>query len=178
MCSTSRNKLLFNWVSACYWCPEWRNMRDIVPVCHQHSLVRAWDQSDSIGNACNEDMLSLHCHPLQTFFEFHHSLVLTKPSPSYCICLYWQMLIVDKHVIKNLTMICMKMIYFSNENYFCQECFHIWVRRGIWWNLWDANQGAFVPIGETCPLIPKYKLGGGRRVVVSLYQINHPIRPI
>ena len=59
-----------------------------------------------------------------------------------------------------------------NESIFCQKVFFRVEKRGIWWNLWTANQGAFVPIGKRVGWFQDKNLAAG-----ILYQMNHPNHP-
>ena len=86
MCSMSRNKLLFNWVRAAAAGGVAQN-EEICGI-SSPALVCPSHQTASIGNACNEDKLSLCSEPLQTslsckFSKNSFHLFLTKPSTSY-----------------------------------------------------------------------------------------------
>ena len=115
MCSMSRYKLLFNWVRATAAGGGVARNEEICGI-SSPALVCPSHQTASIGNACNEDKLSLCCEPLQTslsskFSKNSFHLFLTKPSTSYILLVLtnvnsW----CTKNVINNLKIICMKMI--------------------------------------------------------------------
>ena len=143
--------------------PEWRNMRDIVPVCHQHLFVSSWPNRLNWQRVQWRHVVTSLWAPLPNFLGvnlFSQNSMILQICSWPCALLFQREFLLHLLVLTNVN--CqlsrctenvmenfVESMDSSNESCFGWEGFlaRLSLKRHLV-DLWAANQRAFVPIGK------------------------------